>query len=72
MHQKEEFAFNLHHAFIVQSKKFIIEKFVRSKHKTKQGVNMSYAGLIGFCKKHFLTEKLRLYFKNDLTVNTFT
>ena len=33
---------------------------------------MSYAGLIGFCKKHFLTEKLRLYFKNDLTVNTFT
>ena len=33
---------------------------------------MSYAGLIGFYKKHFLTEKLRLYFKNDLTVNTFT
>ena len=38
--------------FIAESKKFIKETFISSKHK-KQGIQLSYIGFTGLCKKTF-------------------
>ena len=50
--------------FIAQSKKFIKETFISSKHK-KQGIQLSYIGFTGLCKKHFLRDDDFLFLRKE-------